>query len=84
MSNISTLIDKLLNNIDLEYLKSIQYKLPYWNFYYLVCLAEVLYQIDNDEKEFESEDAALRYAINRASVLYNTVNISDVFNDIEL
>jgi hypothetical protein len=49
-----------------------------------VCLAEVLHQIDNNVIKFESEEAALKYAIDRAAVLYNTVNISDVFNEIEL
>jgi hypothetical protein len=84
MNNIYTLGDKLLDNIDLEYLKSIQHQLPYWNFYYLVCLAEALCQIENEEKKFESEEVALEYAINRAAILYNAVNISDIFEKSEL
>ncbi|MDR2170131.1 MAG: hypothetical protein LBP59_08320 [Planctomycetaceae bacterium] len=84
MDTIFTLGDKLLTNIDLKYLKSIKHKLPHWNFYYLTCLAEVLCQIDNKGIQFESEELTLKYAINKAADLYNTVNISEVFENIKL
>jgi hypothetical protein len=53
--------------------------LPYNNVYFLVCLAEVINNLRIENKKFKSTDEAFNYSVERASELYNNINVSSVF-----
>jgi len=71
--------EKLINNLDYNFLQDIKSKLPYNHAYFLVCMVEVLNEFIDERKTFISFDDALQSIIDKASELYLTTNISSVF-----
>ena len=79
MNYIDKISNKLLRDIDLDYLKSIKEQLPYWNFHYFFCLAEALNSLQKKNTTFDSEEIALNNVVAKASESYNSINISSIF-----
>jgi len=71
--------EKVNRNVDFNFLLSIRNKLPYWNFYFFLCIAETLNQFINEDKVFTSEEDVINSMISMAKELYENINISTVF-----
>jgi len=70
--------EKLINNLDFNFLQTIKDKLPYNNVYYLACLVEILNCFIIENKSFCSYDAMFQSLIDNASALYLSTDISSV------
>ncbi len=80
-TNFLHTIDKKINkDIDFSFLISIKNKLPYWNFYFFVCLAEMLTLFMDENKTFTSEEEVISSMIIEAKKLYESKDISTIFN----
>lgn len=77
-NHLEFLEEKLISNLDFNFLQEIKEKLPYHNIYFLVCLVEILNRFIDEEKHFDSYDVALQSLIDKASELYLSKNISSV------
>ena len=73
--SIKLLKDKLINNIDYEFLNSVKYKFPTNNVYFLVCLTEVIYNFEST-----TNDDVLDVVIKQAYDLYCKSDISSYLN----
>lgn len=73
---LSILEEKLLNNIDYQFLDSIKHRFPANNAYFLVCLAEIVNNYEDDRNEDVLDDI-----INKAYELYNNTNISSYLSE---
>jgi hypothetical protein len=71
--------NKFCSNLDFNYLIGLREKLPYWNYYYFVCLAEALNELYIENTNFDSEEEVVNSMIHYATKLYKSANISDVF-----
>jgi len=78
--NYLQVVNKKINeNIDFNFLVSIKNKLPYWNIYFFVCIAETLIRFINENRIFNSEDDVINSMIINAKYLYESVDISKIF-----
>ena len=69
--------EKILHNTDYEFLNSIKDRFPTNNPYFLVCLAEVIFNREEDDtKEILNE------VIDEAYDLYKNANISEYLREI--
>jgi len=80
MNFLQIINEKINKNVDFDFLLSIRKKLPYWNFYFFICIAETLNHFLNEEKVFSSEEDVINSMICMAEELYDNTNISTVFN----
>lgn len=69
--------DKLLHNTDYEFLNSIKDRFPTNNPYFLVCLAEVIFNHEEDEAK-----DILNEFIDEAYDLYKSADISGYLSEI--
>jgi hypothetical protein len=76
--HLAFLEEKLINNIDFNFLQKIKKKLPYHNVYYLTCLVEILNCFIIENKHFNSYDEMFQSLIDNASALYLSTDISSV------
>lgn len=76
--SLKQLEDKLVHDLDYRFLDSIKNKFPTNNAYFLVCLAESIY----NSEDYESEDI-LDKVIEEAYKLYNDSDISSYLRDVQ-
>ncbi len=83
MNNIclEILEDKLITNLDYQFLIENKAYFPHNNAYYLVCFVEALNYLIDKEKSFNSIDEALISISEMATQLYHNVNISTIFEN---
>ena len=85
-NHLNILYNKLLTKTDYNFLNSIKDFFPSNNPYFLVCLAEVIYNhLDNEDENVNNRiifEDYLEYLIEEATILYQAIDISKYFNDI--
>jgi hypothetical protein len=75
-SHLEFLEEKLINNLDFNFLQKIKEKLPYHDVYYLTCLVEILNCFIIENKYFCSYNEMFQSLIDKASALYLSTDIS--------
>lgn len=66
----------ILEELNFQFLEKIKAHLPYNNAYYLVCVAEIIYNMGDDCDWFSDEQDILEEVLKKASDLYNNSDIS--------
>lgn len=71
--------EKIIKNLDYDFLKKIQNRFPSNNAYFLVCLSEVIFTAINEDSADKNAafDELLESFIRKAEKLYNSSNISE-------